>query len=66
MFTYEHPRADYWTLAGGDFGSLFSRININGGIILNPVNSGIYISATKYTFRRIAISFILETGSALY
>lgn len=50
-----------------DFGSLFSRININGGIILNPVNAGIYISATKYTFRRIAIiNVILETGSALY
>jgi hypothetical protein len=54
-------------LAAGDFGSLFSRININGGIILNPVNAGIYISATKYTFRRIAIiNVILETGSALY
>lgn len=34
--------------------------------MLNPVNSGIYISAIKYTFRRIAIIFILETGSALY
>ncbi|MEY8757394.1 hypothetical protein AB9M93_23350 [Peribacillus frigoritolerans] len=54
-------------LATGDFGSLFSRININGGIILNPVNAGIYITATKYTFRRIAIiNVILETGSALY
>ena len=52
---FEHLRGDYWTLAGGDFGSLISRININGGIILNPVNAGIYISATKYTFRRIAI-----------
>lgn len=41
MFTYEHPRGDYWTLADRDFGSLFSSININGGIILNPVNSGI-------------------------
>ncbi|UZD49128.1 hypothetical protein [Peribacillus frigoritolerans] len=67
MFTYEHPKGDYWTLAGGDFRSLLSRININGGIILNPVNAGIYISATKYTFRRIAIiNVILETGSALY
>jgi hypothetical protein len=28
-------------LAGGDFGSLLSRININGGIIINPVNAGI-------------------------
>jgi hypothetical protein len=54
-------------LAAGDFGSLFSRININGSIILNPVNAGIYISAIKYTFRRIAIiNVILETGSALY
>jgi hypothetical protein len=53
-------------LAAGDFGSLFSRINITGGIILNPVNEGIYIS-TKYTFRRIAIiNVILETGSAMY
>ncbi|MFS0667080.1 hypothetical protein AB1L12_03985 [Peribacillus frigoritolerans] len=54
-------------LAGGDFGSLLCRININGSIILNPVNAGIYISAIKYTFRRIAIiNVILETGSALY
>ncbi|PHD74058.1 hypothetical protein COF64_16340 [Bacillus sp. AFS043905] len=54
-------------LAAGDIGSLFSRININGSIILNPVNAGIYISAIKYTFRRIAIIIvILETGSALY
>lgn len=64
MFT---PRGDYWTLSGADFGSLFSRININAGIILNPVNAGIYISATKYIFRRIVIiNVILETGSALY
>lgn len=54
-------------LAGGDFGSLLSRININGGIILNPVNAGIYISANKYTFRRInIINITLDTGSASY
>ncbi|MCR8869202.1 hypothetical protein MRBLBA21_000364 [Peribacillus frigoritolerans] len=54
-------------LAAGNFGSLLSRININGGIILNLVNAVIYISPTRYTFRRIAIiNVILETGSALY
>jgi hypothetical protein len=53
--------------AGGDFGTLLSRVNINGGFILNPVNAGIYVNASMYTFRRIRISgTMLDTGAALY
>lgn len=53
--------------AGGDFGTLLSRVNINGGLVLSPVNAGIYVAANNYTFRRIQINgTILDTGSALY
>jgi hypothetical protein len=53
--------------AGGDFGTLLSRVEINGGFVLNPVNAGVYVNASMYTFRRIRINgTMLDTGSALY
>jgi hypothetical protein len=54
-------------VAGGDFGTLLSRVTINGGFVLNPVNAGVYVNASMYTFRRIRINgTMLDTGAALY
>ncbi|MED3832919.1 hypothetical protein [Peribacillus frigoritolerans] len=75
--TISNPNIGYTTYNGihfydadtstGDFGALLSRVNINGGVILGPVNAGVYIAANNYTFRRIAINgTMLDTGAALY
>lgn len=51
----------------GDFGTLLSRVTVNGGLILNPVNAGIYAVANNNTYRRIVVTgTLLDTGASTY
>jgi len=47
---------------GYDWGSLISRIVINGGILATPLKNNVNVEAHYYTFRRLVVNNVLLEG----